>query len=167
MADVARLAGGSHQTVSRVLNSHPNVKPQTRDSVLAAIAELGYRPNAAARTLVTRRTRTLGVVSFDTTLYGPASMLYGIERAATLGIPLDGSAAAIIELGDLAPMDIGFTEVDRARETLCGQMWEVAVRIRERAERLSELDRVSEHALVDVLRKLEKQHWMLRAQRPD
>ena len=82
MADVARLAGVSHQTVSRVLNSHPNVKPQTRDSVLAAIAELGYRPNAAARTLVTRRTRTLGVVSFDTTLYGPASMLYGIERAA-------------------------------------------------------------------------------------
>ncbi len=82
MADVARLAGVSHQTVSRVLNSHPNVKPQTRDSVLAAIAELGYRPNAAARTLVTRHTRTLGVVSFDTTLYGPASMLYGIERAA-------------------------------------------------------------------------------------
>jgi DNA-binding LacI/PurR family transcriptional regulator len=82
MADVARLAGVSHQTVSRVLNDHPNVRPQTRDSVLAAITELGYRPNAAARTLVTRRTRTLGVISFDTTLYGPASMLHGIERAA-------------------------------------------------------------------------------------
>jgi DNA-binding LacI/PurR family transcriptional regulator len=82
MADVARLAGVSHQTVSRVLNDHPNVRPQTRENVLAAIAQLGYRPNAAARTLVTRRTRTLGVVSFDTTLYGPASMLYGIERAA-------------------------------------------------------------------------------------
>jgi DNA-binding LacI/PurR family transcriptional regulator len=82
MADVARLAGVSHQTVSRVLNDHPNVRPQTRDNVLAAIAELGYRPNAAARTLVTRRTRTLGVISFDSTLYGPASMLYGIERAA-------------------------------------------------------------------------------------
>jgi len=82
MADVARLAGVSHQTVSRVLNDHPNVRPQTRETVLAAIAQLGYRPNAAARTLVTRRTRTLGVVSFDTTLYGPASMLYGIERAA-------------------------------------------------------------------------------------
>jgi DNA-binding LacI/PurR family transcriptional regulator len=82
MADVARLAGVSHQTVSRVLNDHPNVRPQTRDNVLAAIAELGYRPNAAARTLVTRRTRTLGVISFDTTLYGPASILYGIERAA-------------------------------------------------------------------------------------
>ncbi|MBO0809744.1 MAG: LacI family DNA-binding transcriptional regulator [Actinobacteria bacterium] len=82
MADVARLAGVSHQTVSRVLNDHPNVRPHTRESVLAAISQLGYRPNAAARTLVTRRTRTLGVISFDTTLYGPASMVYGIERAA-------------------------------------------------------------------------------------
>ncbi len=82
MTDVAQLAGVSHQTVSRVLNDHPNVRPQTRALVLAAITELGYRPNAAARTLVTRRTHTLGVISFDTTLYGPASMLYGIERAA-------------------------------------------------------------------------------------
>jgi DNA-binding LacI/PurR family transcriptional regulator len=82
MADVARIAGVSHQTVSRVLNSHPNVRPTTRDRVLAAIRELGYRPNAAARTLATRRTRTLGLVSFDTTLYGPASMLHGIEQAA-------------------------------------------------------------------------------------
>ena len=82
MTDVAQLAGVSHQTVSRVLNDHPNVRPQTREVVLAAISELGYRPNAAARTLVTRRTHTLGVISFDTTLYGPASMLYGIERAA-------------------------------------------------------------------------------------
>ncbi len=82
MTDVAQLAGVSHQTVSRVLNDHPNVRPQTRELVLAAINELGYRPNAAARTLVTRRTHTLGVISFDTTLYGPASMLYGIERAA-------------------------------------------------------------------------------------
>src|SRR5205807_1060805 len=46
------------------------------------IRELGYRPNVAARTLVTRRTRTLGVIGFNTTLYGPASMLYGIEQAA-------------------------------------------------------------------------------------
>jgi DNA-binding LacI/PurR family transcriptional regulator len=65
-----------------VLNDHPNVRPHTRDRVLAAIRELAYRPNAAARTLVTRRTHTLGVISFDTTLYGPASLLYGIERAA-------------------------------------------------------------------------------------
>lgn len=82
MADVARIAGVSHQTVSRVLNDHPNVRSATRDRVLAAIRELGYRRNAAARTLVTRRTHTLGVIGFNTTLYGPASMLYGIEQAA-------------------------------------------------------------------------------------
>jgi DNA-binding LacI/PurR family transcriptional regulator len=82
MADVARLAGVSHQTVSRVLNEHPNVSARTREEVLAAVRALGYRPNAAARTLVTGRTHALGVISFDTTLYGPASMLYGIERAA-------------------------------------------------------------------------------------
>jgi DNA-binding LacI/PurR family transcriptional regulator len=82
MADVARLAGVSHQTVSRVLNDHPRVSATTRARVLAAIDELGYRRNTAARALVTRRSQTLGVVSFDTTLYGPASTLYGVEQAA-------------------------------------------------------------------------------------
>ncbi|MEV0537367.1 LacI family DNA-binding transcriptional regulator [Kitasatospora sp. NPDC050463] len=82
MADVAKLAGVSHQTVSRVLNGAPHVRSGTRERVLAAIRELDYRPNSAARALVTRRSQTLGVVSFDSTLYGPASMLDGIERAA-------------------------------------------------------------------------------------
>src|SRR4051794_30259259 len=82
MTDVAKLAGVSHQTVSRVINSSSQVRPATRDRVLAAMAELDYRPNSAARALVTGRSRTLGVVSFDTTLYGPASTLYAIERAA-------------------------------------------------------------------------------------
>lgn len=82
MADVARLAGVSHQTVSRVLNEHPRVRPDTRDRVLRAIAQLGYRRNAMARGLASRRSRVLGVVSFDTILFGPASTLLGIERAA-------------------------------------------------------------------------------------
>jgi DNA-binding LacI/PurR family transcriptional regulator len=82
MTDVAKLAGVSHQTVSRVINGSPQVRPATRDRVLAAMAELDYRPNSAARALVTGRSQTLGVVSFDTTLYGPASTLYAIERAA-------------------------------------------------------------------------------------
>jgi DNA-binding LacI/PurR family transcriptional regulator len=82
MSDVGRLAGVSHQTVSRVLNGSPNVRPQTRERVLAAMRELGYSPNPVARALVTGRSNTLGVVSFDTTLYGPASTLLGIERAA-------------------------------------------------------------------------------------
>lgn len=82
MADVATVAGVSHQTVSRVINNHPAVHPDTRARVLAAIDELGYRRNTAARTLVTRRSGIIGVVTFDTTLYGPASTLYGIEQAA-------------------------------------------------------------------------------------
>lgn len=82
MADVARLAGVSHQTVSRVLNDHPRVRPDPRERVLRAVAQLGYRRNAMARGLVSRRSRVLGVVSFDTILYGPASTLLGIERAA-------------------------------------------------------------------------------------
>jgi len=82
MSDVGRLAGVSHQTVSRVINGSPHVRPETRARVLAAMEELGYRPNPVARALVTGRSRTLGVVSFDTTLYGPASTLFGIERAA-------------------------------------------------------------------------------------
>ncbi|MEV0166896.1 LacI family DNA-binding transcriptional regulator [Nonomuraea fuscirosea] len=82
MADVAKEAGVSHQTVSRVLNDHPNVRADTRARVEAAISRLGYRRNLVARALVTKRSRTLGVVSFDTTLYGPASTIYGIEQAA-------------------------------------------------------------------------------------
>ncbi|MFI7641789.1 LacI family DNA-binding transcriptional regulator [Nonomuraea sp. NPDC049400] len=82
MADVAKEAGVSHQTVSRVLNDHPNVRPDTRARVEEAITRLGYRRNLVARALVTKRSRTLGVVSFDTTLYGPASTIYGIEQAA-------------------------------------------------------------------------------------
>jgi DNA-binding LacI/PurR family transcriptional regulator len=82
MADVGRLAGVSHQTVSRVINGSLHVSPHTRERVLAAMQELGYRPNSIARALATGRSRTLGVVSVDTTLYGPASTLFGIERAA-------------------------------------------------------------------------------------
>ena len=80
--DVARLAGVSHQTVSRVVNGHTNVRGITRERVQAAMQQLGYRPNLAARTLVTGRSRTIGVICFDTTLYGPAAALLGLEQAA-------------------------------------------------------------------------------------
>jgi DNA-binding LacI/PurR family transcriptional regulator len=82
MSDVGRLAGVSHQTVSRVINGSLHVRPETRDRVLWAMRELNYRPNSVARALVTGRSKTLGVVTFDTTLYGPATTLYGVERAA-------------------------------------------------------------------------------------
>jgi len=82
MSDVAAVAGVSHQTVSRVLNEHPSVRPQTRERVLAAIADLGYRRNNAARSLVTRRTGVFGVVIPATTLFGPTGTLVGLEQAA-------------------------------------------------------------------------------------
>ena len=84
MVDVARLAGVSHQTVSRVLNNHPNVRVETARRVRAAIAELGYRPNRAARALVTGRSQLLGVVALNTTLFGPASLLTAFEQAAAV-----------------------------------------------------------------------------------
>ena len=82
MYDVARLAGVSHQTVSRVINGSEHVRAETRDRVLAAMRQLDYRPNSQARALVTGRSRTVGVITFDTALYGPASTLVSIGRAA-------------------------------------------------------------------------------------
>jgi transcriptional regulator with XRE-family HTH domain len=99
MADVAKVSGVSHQTVSRVLNDHPSVRFETRRRVLDAIDNLGYRGNLTARALVTRNSRTLGVVCFDTTLYGPASMLYEIEQAVLGGEVLHMSAAEFLAGG--------------------------------------------------------------------
>ncbi|MFC4536746.1 LacI family DNA-binding transcriptional regulator [Sphaerisporangium dianthi] len=82
MGDVAALAGVSPMTVSRVLNHPEKVRSETRARVMAAVEELGYRPNSAARVLVTGRSGVLGVVGVDSTLYGPTSTLHAIERAA-------------------------------------------------------------------------------------
>ena len=62
IAEVAASAGVSYQTVSRVVNGHPNVAGPTRQMVQQTIARLGYRPNAFARSLVQRRTRIVGVL---------------------------------------------------------------------------------------------------------
>ncbi|WP_026922509.1 LacI family DNA-binding transcriptional regulator [Glycomyces arizonensis] len=80
--DVAKLAGVSHQTVSRVVNSSPRVAPATRDKVLAAIDELGYRPNRLARTLAGGAAQSVTVLTADTSLYGSEASLRGIEKAA-------------------------------------------------------------------------------------
>jgi DNA-binding LacI/PurR family transcriptional regulator len=83
MTDVARLAGVSHQTVSRVVNDSPHVSAPTRAKVLAAMEELGYRRNGLARALARRRSGTLGVLTFDTVRYGPVSTVYSVEQAAS------------------------------------------------------------------------------------
>lgn len=84
MTDVARLAGVSHQTVSRVINGHQSVRPATRARVLGAVEHLGYRLNPVARALVTGRTHTLGIVGLQSRFYGPMSTVDALERAARL-----------------------------------------------------------------------------------
>src|SRR3954452_15378566 len=110
MSDVARLAGVSHQTVSRVINDSDHVRPETRERVEIAMRQLDYRPNSVARALVTGRSNTLGVVSFDTTLYGPASTLFGIERAAHQA----GYFVSIVSLKSLEPASV-LSAVQRRR----------------------------------------------------
>jgi DNA-binding LacI/PurR family transcriptional regulator len=82
MRDVARAAGVSTQTVSRVLNGHPYIREETRDKVLEAMTSLGYRVNNAARALGTQRTKTIGVIAADATLYGPSVAIAAVEAAA-------------------------------------------------------------------------------------
>jgi len=80
--DVARRAGVSRQTVSRVLNNKGEVRPETRDRVLAAIEELNYRPNAVARSMVRGHTCTLGCISPSLTDFTFASIIEGAQAEA-------------------------------------------------------------------------------------
>ena len=80
--DVARLAGVSHQTVSRVLNGLPNVRPATKERVEQAISQLRYSPSPAARALVTRRTRTIGLITPGISDHGPVSIAMHFNIAA-------------------------------------------------------------------------------------
>jgi DNA-binding LacI/PurR family transcriptional regulator len=82
MMDVAREAGVSHVTVSRVLNDHPSVRPETRARVEAAIEKLGYRPNSVARALKSRHSSTIGVVLAGGELYELPRILRGVQSAA-------------------------------------------------------------------------------------
>jgi len=82
MVDVAREAGVAHVTVSRVLNDHPSVRPETRERVLAAIALLGYQRNDLARALKSGRSMTIGVVIAGSELFELPRVLRGIEAAA-------------------------------------------------------------------------------------
>ncbi len=82
MREVAALAGVSHQTVSRVINGHTSIRPETRERVRRVIEEIGYRPNSAARALATRRTKRIGVVVDSAIKFGPNATLRGVEESA-------------------------------------------------------------------------------------
>ncbi|SEB44129.1 LacI family DNA-binding transcriptional regulator [Microbacterium hydrocarbonoxydans] len=98
--EVAARAGVSRQTVSRVLNDHPEVAAETRERVIAAMAELGYRMNNAARALGTRRSRILGVLASDALQYGPSRSIAALEASSReAGYWL---SAAFADAGDAA-----------------------------------------------------------------
>ncbi|MEO8392328.1 MAG: substrate-binding domain-containing protein [Chloroflexota bacterium] len=82
LRDVARRAGVSYQTVSRVINNHANVADETRQRIQETIVELDYHPNKAARSLAARHSQTLALITFGLDFYGPAQMVVHIERAA-------------------------------------------------------------------------------------
>lgn len=82
--DVAREAGVSMATVSRVVNGNPNVKPATRKKVLEVIDRLDYRPNAVARGLASKKTTTVGVIIPDVTNIYFSSLARGIDDVATM-----------------------------------------------------------------------------------
>ncbi len=82
MRDVARLAGVSHQTVSRVINGSNDVLPETRAIVETAIEQTGYRPSAIARSMASGQTRTLACISPNLTDYTFASVIEGAETEA-------------------------------------------------------------------------------------
>lgn len=103
MRDVARVAGVSHQTVSRVLNGHPSIRASTRERVVQAMDELHYRPNRAARALVTARSNTIGVLAASAaSLYGPVSSMGAIQNAGREA----GYYVAVAQLADLSAESI-------------------------------------------------------------
>lgn len=112
MNDVARLAEVSHQTVSRVVNQHPSVSPETRAKVLAAIESLGYQPNSVARSLASRRSTRLGLISFGTAFYGPAQMAGNLEQTARQR----GYSLSLASISSLKP-----EELTEALQTLLRQ----------------------------------------------
>ena len=112
--DVARLAGVSHQTVSRVINESDNVLSETRDRVETAIAELGYRPSAIARSMARGLTHTLACISPNLTDFTFASIIEGAElEARRLGYFLLSSSAHDSEsFGELVEELIGHRRID-------------------------------------------------------
>jgi DNA-binding LacI/PurR family transcriptional regulator len=104
MADVARAAGVSAQTVSRVFRDSPNVNPETKRRVLAAVEQLGYRFNSAARMLSSGRSHTIGLVLLQSGgYYSRSAVTAGVEAAA-------GKAGFAVSIATIAALDTGLME---------------------------------------------------------
>ncbi len=132
--DVARRAGVSHQTVSRVLNGHPSLRAATRDRVLAAMDELSFRPNRAARALVTSRSTTIGVLVSKGFEYGPAASLQAIDSAAR-------EAGYAVDIAHLDDVDGG--SIRSALDRLLAHGVDGLIILAPQAQTLGEIERLS------------------------
>jgi starvation-inducible DNA-binding protein len=88
------------------------------------------------------------------------------ERAVALGISPDGQVAAINDGSQIAPVEADFLDTDSATRGLVERLADVTERIRGRMDRLGEIDLASQDVLIETIRELEKQQWMLRASQP-
>lgn len=116
--DVAKHAGVSHMTVSRVLNDHPNIRESTRERVLQAIEEMQYTRSSIARALATRKAMRIGVLVDSPVQWGPNSTLRAIESAArSFGYAV---SAFSISDDDELPIATGITDlVAQGIDALC------------------------------------------------
>src|SRR5260370_34934176 len=81
--EIAHEAGVSTQTVSRVLNNRPDVSRETRKKIQQIIDQLGYQPNAIARSLIRQRSYRLGLIASHLSFYGPQTLLVELDRQTT------------------------------------------------------------------------------------
>ena len=101
--DVAKLAGVSHQTVSRAINNADNIREETRNRVLDAMAELKYQPNRAARSLATSRSKLIGVLTSDAGIFSAANLRLAIDTETraegyfAVAVRVDGESEPSIE----------------------------------------------------------------------
>ena len=100
--DVAAHAGVSAQTVSRVANGQTNVRPTTRDRVLASIEALGYRPNSAARNLKSGKFRSIGFVTFNLATLGNEQTLNAVAAASEQA----GYTTTLLPVTDPTKLDV-------------------------------------------------------------
>jgi DNA-binding LacI/PurR family transcriptional regulator len=112
LKSVAALSGVSYQTVSRVINGMPDVSDSTRRRVKRAMRKLGFRPNMSARQLRSRRSTTVGFVTFATGYYGPSNVLASSEQCVK-ELGLSFMFRGIVEES--------IDEIRRAVDDLCGQ----------------------------------------------
>lgn len=96
--DVARYAGVSHQTVSRLLKGYEGIRPETREKVEQALRDLNYRPNQAARSLATSRSHRIGALAYEMFEMGPSKMMQGASVGAR-------EAGYLLDIVSLDPSD--------------------------------------------------------------